>query len=478
MTNQEILSRFHGKERDAVSEILNKVSNSSVGNINDDVLKFIKYKDEYNESIDSSHIESLSKAVSKIESKGYWDKVAFFAPAIGNNLSAALMTVKNPNGQKMEATNMSDSDYVKRNGFVVKGANTDKFISTGFVPSDNSLTAEDIGFGAFIPEYTSRNPLSSGSLISDNPASGDVRLFVLSSKSTGTGAIGIGTDSANLPSGKGLYMYNNNGDRQIYINGVAIRSESSVSNTAPVDTEITFFKSTRNGNVYYQDGSIGGFILTSGLTQDEAEHLSTTLIEFYIEIGRISSSYRTVFFGDSISSGQGSTDILSKFSSLVSVGIGSEEINYSCPSSELRRDINLAVSGYTKYPDAIKLPVNNFVIVYGTNDMNNNDGDANGNATAIADYKSKLTEIVQAVKSQGVRVVLCSAPYNQTSNATKRGAYGTAVSEVATSENVVFVDLNTLMSDEVDPTALMADANHPNNDGHKFIADAIINAIK
>ncbi len=123
------------------------------------------------------------------------------------------------------------------------------------------------------------------------------------------------------------------------------------------------------------------------------------------------------------------------------------------------------------------------VIMYGTNDIGFN----NEVNWTVENFENDLDEIVKGLIVAGYspsRIILCTPPWIQDYNfggdflgadTAKHLTYNTAVRNVAAANNTLFVDCYTALEGNVN--AISSDGLHPNDEGHKLMAHAILEAV-
>jgi len=184
------------------------------------------------------------------------------------------------------------------------------------------------------------------------------------------------------------------------------------------------------------------------------------------------SEKKILFFGDSIATGVGASAKNKRFSSVLTRKLNTSFNNY--------KEINLAVSGSTLIgssffkilPKAIAVKPDIFVIQYGTND------NAIGHSSARFLYFYRQT--VRKIKKElpGTKVVcmtICPSWNHYNSNFTWLNLVNTGIQEIAAEENVLLAKNFYALKNS---KRLFPDRIHPNDEGHKLMAEAVYKAIK
>ncbi|KGO88099.1 hypothetical protein Q765_03325 [Flavobacterium rivuli WB 3.3-2 = DSM 21788] len=427
---------------------------------------------------------ALDDFVTTTKRDGGFSKIKFWAPLLGYNLAGALVkfVVDAGGAISMVNTGLTDANYnISKGLFVLENQTTRYFFNTGFNPSANGLSSDNLFFGYFVSNYDLVSSTNSSHLFSDAPVSGDSTLA-----GTANGAMIIGTRSQTLSfSGKRQQLANALSSTYFsaYLNGENQTNDRAIAATAvTLNTEVTVFKSRRNGNdLWMRNAGISYLIAGSGLTNAQAASMNKALYKLYERLGRIQTQGSLfVYFGDSNTAGISAATGADRFSVLASAALGGIEYNLGVPSSQLRQTVtSLGITGgYQRYQSMLNKEMNTLVIMYGTNDMNVGDGTTNGDATIIADFRTKLQEIVVAAKAKGIRVILITPPYNTISNTTKQLAYNAAVALVAKNTGVPLVDAYRLFADKTNPLDFYAsDGLHLNTPGHLALFKLLVSVV-
>jgi len=204
-----------------------------------------------------------------------------------------------------------------------------------------------------------------------------------------------------------------------------------------------------------------------------------------------------VTFGDSVTAKRGSTAVYTK--------LLAEELSFDGKDVKV---INAGIGGHTTkngksrfQKDVLDVKPDVVVIMFGINDAAVDvwrKPPAKTPRVALAEYRLNLTEMVKALRKQGARVVLMTSnpihwapktrelygksPYKPDEvdgfNVLLR-EYVVAVREIADKEKVELVDVFAAFeTHDSDPKhragSLTPDGMHPGNEGHRIIADLLI----
>lgn len=180
-----------------------------------------------------------------------------------------------------------------------------------------------------------------------------------------------------------------------------------------------------------------------------------------------------VFFGDSITVGQGSSGG-NYYAALVASAVGLIESNQGLSASALQDSADPVVSGYARHGLINDFPNNELVVImYGTNDCLDVDVWSHN----ITDYQNEMNEILDNIipNKQAENIFVCTIPpcSNLNANGTAlRDAINSFIMGLGASKGVTVVDVaaNCDIADYPDGT-------HPNNDGHADISTPIISSI-
>ncbi len=120
------------------------------------------------------------------------------------------------------------------------------------------------------------------------------------------------------------------------------------------------------------------------------------------------------------------------------------------------------------------------VILYGTNDLINNDGGETYTSVLFkADYQEVITGLLAAGYAAN-EIILCSTPWFENGYSNVPGGeaegllYDTAIRDLAVSNGTLFADTYAALKDNVD--AYQVDGVHPNLLGQQLLSVAIANA--
>jgi len=159
-----------------------------------------------------------------------------------------------------------------------------------------------------------------------------------------------------------------------------------------------------------------------------------------------------IAFGDSLVSGVGTTSG-NDFVSLLSQRLGINIRNAGFPGdTTLSAKLRLNGSVLSRNPRLV-------IVLLGANDL--------FIGAPVADSVSNITSIVQQIRAKGAKVVLVGLTVDATLD-----PFGGALPGIATQTSSSFVP-GVLDGWYGDPAYLAADGTHPNNAGHKIMADRI-----
>jgi len=477
-------------ELTAVSAVANSAlnaANSATPLLQAETVAYLSRMIAAGDPIGQGLANAVDDFVVECKSASVLSDIVMFAPMIGSKISGALVKLVTETGGSGSMTVGNSSGaltFDPKKGFVLKNS-TGTFISTGVIPSAQTLNKVNIGIGTLVPDYSLHTSPNGSALVSDNPISGQPQIYIAGN----TEAISVqdGKGQAFIAGKRLLFMSIPSANEvYVYMNGGNIVKEvsDSASPTGVLNTVLTIFKtSAYDDTLYMSNAKVGSFIVTKGLNKEKARLLSEALYNLYVKIGRVETFGGTsVFFGDSNTAGQGITLPSDKFSVIVSAALGTQENNLGVPSSQLRSDYSAGggiSGGFQRYTGLLNKQVNRLFMIYGTNDSGAADGTTNGDATIIDDFRVKSETIIQDFKDKGSSVILGSIPYNTNSNLTKATAYVEAAALAASNKSVTFVDLYNLFLDTGNPTAYLSDGSlHFNTAGHALIASRLIDAAR
>lgn len=247
----------------------------------------------------------------------------------------------------------------------------------------------------------------------------------------------------------------------------------------PSDTRL-FSSSTYNGVM-----NVSGifFLVSNG----EVSYANGGTSYFSIECV-FSGTPTAIFFGDSITIGQGVANANNRWSLLVANTLGLVEDNQGIGATVLQNSAPAAVNnGRDRYYAAIVLrfPTQVFIL-YGLNDIR-----FNGASFTAAAYQAQLGEVAAGIIASGVpagNITIGSPPYVNPAfyasgspfdagSVTKHLIYREAARAVAKAYGCKFADVYQTMLVSGGNSLMSADGIHPNDAGHQVIANAMLNAL-
>lgn len=408
---------------------------------------------------------------------GLWSKIVDYSPMDGENLASALIKLKYPSSAGLAAlanNNLTESDYQPDHGFVLE-SNTDKYLGTGLTPSMHGLTNINIGMGAMIPLIVGA---STNNIASLNPSTGDNNISINTN-----GGIGDTARKTYNPITKRVMFqsmldvswlsYNN----AIKSTGASAYSTDFVTQY-PLDTELTVFKTRANGVTSYTTGSIGGLIITEGLTDLETEKISVLLMNLYVSTGRFPLQEGFIVFGDSVTRGYGISAPKYMYAEQLSSKLGRPMVNVGSGGSAVRLKAGNFFPAIEKYLGLKNIPVRDVIMCYGTNDLYLHDATTNGDASIISDYQAKLETIISGIKANGQRAIVLSPPYNTEETEVKNLAYVDACLSAAMNQGAMFMDAYTIFSERSNANTYLNNSLHIGDSGHALLTEHIIAALK
>ena len=264
-------------------------------------------------------------------------------------------------------------------------------------------------------------------------------------------------------------------------NGSTSAMKTPAGAAATILTEVSLFKAKDAGNTGYAGGKTNFSFFGYGMSQSQLQSLELASIELLTVCGRLPSlGGVAIFDGDSITIGVGATTKPNTYASQLSRKLGLRELNISQGSTLLSSALNNdKVPGYLRDADLDKLPATTIIRNWLTNDSLIRDATTNGDATIIADCKAKYTTMNQHAIALNLRVLICGIGYCTSVTLIKCRAYNTAIAEMCRTLNIPFFNWLEVMLDYDNITvsgsasSLLADFVHPNNLGHKLLADGL-----
>lgn len=194
-----------------------------------------------------------------------------------------------------------------------------------------------------------------------------------------------------------------------------------------------------------------------------------------------------VFFGDSITVGQGASSTAKRWSSLVANFMSLKEINKGISGTVLQNSYPVLVNnGTDRYQDDIipAKPAKVFIL-YGLNDLR-----YNGVNFSVSAYQIDLNTVVTKLILAGfapTQITVGSPPYMIPScynedfpfnagSSTKHQQYRDASKAVALANSCKWADVYQAMLNSGGDSLITLDGVHPNDTGHQLIASTILAA--
>jgi lysophospholipase L1-like esterase len=194
-----------------------------------------------------------------------------------------------------------------------------------------------------------------------------------------------------------------------------------------------------------------------------------------------------IFFGDSITYGDGASNSSHRWSTLVTNALNLQEDNQAISATVLQNTVPvLANNGRDRYQqDIIQRSPNYVYILYGLNDLR-----YNGANFSTMNFQNDLDEVVAGLISDGIppsHIVIGSPPYiNPTGyslyppynagSTTKHRQYRDATKAIARRYHTKWADVYQYMLNSGASTLVSNDFIHPNDFGHQAIKDAMLKA--
>lgn len=442
--------------------------------------------------ISSQQLAAVDDFISNGKTNGWWSTVLDMGVFAGQNLSAALVKLKYPSGGQGTITNHNfvATDYTQANGVVAAANNSTKYLDTGFIPNANGLTSTNYAMGAFWSAEVAQGA-GSGYTMGGNPASGDTTVIAGSTTGTGfTPAGSINSNGANSLARGFLACSIDTTTEHIFMHGAEILTAvtSPVLETA---SNITIFRVTRFGGLYYGGGGISFYFIGNTPTSAQMQSLGLAVELLMRRLGRVSTSRPgTMFVGDSIISGTGLTNQSNRWPAIVSEKDVLQEINAGVPAGSASGTIANVNPLSSTGPGYLNQPFDQAVVMIGTNDFDLLDTTNTGSATIQGNWASAVTSFINGVRALPARVVLTTIPYN-TTNANSVDAkfqswntyianFATIFSTAGQTNPVQLVDVYTIYRAKGATAAnalLQSDLLHPTDAGAVLIGTAMAQAL-
>ncbi len=201
-------------------------------------------------------------------------------------------------------------------------------------------------------------------------------------------------------------------------------------------------------------------------------------------------------FGDSITVGLGASEPSLAWPALIAGSVGAQVINRGISGTVLQKSPDAsgrprADNGFSRYEqDLLAEPIGALCILYGYNDARYIAAPESFNAAAFtADYRAMIAHLLEGGYTSD-SMVLGSPPYpcdagfqigaEGFTGQTRDGfeGYVAAVGAIASEFDLAYAPVYEGMKARPDGALASSDVTHPNNDGHRVIADAFLHAKK
>lgn len=197
-----------------------------------------------------------------------------------------------------------------------------------------------------------------------------------------------------------------------------------------------------------------------------------------------------VFFGDSITVGTNASPTSNSWVNLVCGAYGFAQSNLGLSGTYLENQVPIQPNNMVTRIGAIplKTPAHSFLFfAYGINDV-----DLNAPNYTTANLTTDYTTVLNAALAQGWTagsIILIGTSYRDPASYTsvlgfppatqaRHLAFNAAIQAVAATFTCTYIDVYTVMQAQGGAALLLPDTLHPNNGGHRIMAQQIINALK
>jgi lysophospholipase L1-like esterase len=366
----------------------------------------------------------------------------------------------------MTATSFVDADFDNSKGLTATTAG--KFLSTGFNPSAQGLTATNFTMAAARLQFSRSN---TSVFVSSIPTSGEGSPVI----DFNTMAITRTNQTTAASDGqRHVVMVGRSGSWAGFSDGIKIQA-GIVSLTPTANTlqfEMTVFRGkTPDGVANNSVGDIGMLCFGPALTDAQALSLNRAMMQFTYDVRTWFYKKNTTFSVLGDSNGQG-WQSGGTWAQLLTRDLGWREWNHAQSGSRMNVDFSGVLSGLNRYLSVIDLQPDYGFIALGTNDALN-DGQTNGNSTTSTALTTNLNTVIAGYKNNRIRAFVLGVPYSASINATKAALYNAAGASAAKTNSVPYVDLYTLFNDTGTPGTYFTDGIHFNTTGYQMVADAI-----
>lgn len=436
-------------------------------------------------ALQTGDLEKINTFVKTLKSNSIWTKLKDVGIFMGGfNGCFVKLKYADPLYTTLINTAFISGDYSETTALTSTTASTKK-VDTQIIPANYSLSKNNISLGYFSLSGVASD-VSYAML--DNRVSGafgfDLQKATIYMNASPVKAFDVAVQKIGEP----RFMYfSSNGFINWGIDNVSIYPQPAAVavNDLVFDTSISLWGGRNGGSNVFGSGRYSFYWIGDYLTYAEIKILYRAVLDLNKSIGRVQDKPQAIFFGDSITKGEGSSAFTNRWTYIAASYFGLQEANLGLSGSRYRVSDAAINGGYPRRSEInnynILVPGTKIFIQYGVNDLNQ-DVTANGDPTILSDFSTKLSSHIDEILALGVTAndIYVGSPSftNNGASATKQGAYAAMVLAVADAKNCWYMPMYETMRDNGGAT-LLNDVLHPNNSGHYLMArTAFFNSYK
>jgi lysophospholipase L1-like esterase len=418
-------------------------------------------------TISQSSLDLIRRALPPVISSGVYAKIKELWIPAGDQLTAALVKLKTPGATSLTNSNFVSADYTEAGGIYPGATNTNKKLTSDFIPTSNGLSASDLAMGY----YALSDLWTSGTAMGS--ANNSYYLGFTNAGTTSDFVTGISVVRAasyrlrsSVSTGGTLTTYCQN----------SIESSGAATSTAP-NGAITLFSTN---NSFFCSVRLGGYYAATSLNTGELRVLARFFDTVNKGLGRSISSNKLLAAGDSITLGSSSSSNAYRWSALLAADLGLVEENKGATGEPFTYTPTSphANAGFNTFRANVlaRMPSVAYFL-WGQNDTY---FDASGEYTTAL-FESQYCTMIEALLDAGFdrgQIVLGTPSYatalleTGAARSTRLAAYVSSVKFIGAKYGLRVYDINAATAAMASRGILAADNLHPNNLGHEVIRRA------
>lgn len=452
-----------------------------ISRIQPETSAFVRKHLAVNSILPADTIDAIDGLIAKMKAVNAYHKIAELALFVGSNLNGALIKLKAGAGSPDSLINHGlTPGELDGNGIGPDDVTSGKWLETGFTPSVAGISPDNCSIGLYMPV---KSPSYNSYYLPILSQINDVIPTDGNQLALGPFGGSIGSHYNEAPR-FGCHMISlrsgGNGTGSGFLESVRARYFGLGNGLAAFNAPISLFRTTQYSKQEYSKGKCGGYYIASNLTEEEHRLLDSLIMDVNFAIDRPQFRDRIGIVGDSIGVGAGGGSAFGEdsFAAYISKRIGAGILNLSAASALMAGENNgfpLATI-FMKTLETKRLNLKSCIIEGGANDLGVDDT-LEGDPAKINLFKAYVGAAIEVLQRQGTAAIVMSIPYLTIHPMERVRAYVMGQLEMAKQTGAIFVDCLNIFLDLDNPGSMQDDGIHPTGDGHKMIAEAIINAV-